>query len=89
MDRLVEVDIMQKAARPFFDMDTGDSTIRCLVDTGAEIPVWCFDKDLLKSVFPDCESTTFATYISGFGRGRTYADIYNLISRKIIHSSPS
>ncbi len=78
MDRLVEVDIMQKAARPFFDMDTGDSIIRCLVDTGAEIPVWCFDADLLKSVFPDCEPTAFATFISGFGKGRTYADIYKI-----------
>ena len=84
MDRLVEVDIMQKAARPFFDMDTGDSIIRCLVDTGAEIPVWCFDADLLKSVFPDCEPTAFATFISGFGKGRTYADIYKIACNMIL-----
>lgn len=78
MDRLVEIDIMQMKARPIFDLETGESVIRCLVDTGAEIPVWCFDETMLKAVFPGCESTSYATYISGFGKGRTYADIWKI-----------
>ena len=78
MGRLVEVNIEQQQARPIFSLCTDNGDIRCVIDTGAEIPVWCMDEIFLKRIFPDSETTKYATYISGFGKGWTYADVWRV-----------
>ena len=78
MDRLVEINIDQSQSRPLLEITTAVGVTRCLVDTGADIPVWCLPEDLFVLAFPKALKTDFGTYISGFGHGSTYADIWKI-----------
>ena len=78
MGRLIEIDIKQNQSRPIFEIETETGLAKCILDTGAELPVWCADESLFKASFPSAEPTIFATYISGFGKGVTYANVWSI-----------
>ena len=45
---------------------TIDNQLLCMIDTGAEFPVWCHEETLLKEQYPEAAACG-ATWISGFG----------------------
>lgn len=64
-----------KVGRPFFSIDVGGYTIRCLIDSGADIPVWCKSLELFQLCFP--KAVFFKdTAIRGFGKGAEECSIY-------------
>ena len=73
--------LSNKADRPVFDItvQNGDKKVRCLFDTGADIPVFTLGSEMLMMYFPDavlCED--FYADISGFGKSEEQALIYNI-----------
>lgn len=73
--------LSNKMDRPIFEINApnGDKRIRCLFDTGADIPVFTLGQEMLVMYFPDavlCEN--FYAEISGFGKSEEQALIYNI-----------
>ncbi|MDE7205941.1 MAG: hypothetical protein K2N90_02050 [Lachnospiraceae bacterium] len=73
--------LSDKADRPVFEINAqnGDKRIRCLFDTGADIPVFTLGREMLLMYFPDavlCED--YYAAISGFGKSEEQAFIYNI-----------
>lgn len=73
--------LSNKVDRPILDINVqnGDKKIRCLFDTGADIPVFTLGHEILMMYFPDavlCED--FYAEISGFGKSEEQALIYNI-----------
>jgi len=72
--------LSNKADRPVFDINIQNGKkIRCLFNTGADIPVFTLGREMLKMYFPNavlCEE--FYAEISGFGKSEEQALIYNI-----------
>ncbi|MCM1135208.1 MAG: hypothetical protein NC400_06485 [Clostridium sp.] len=50
----------------------------CLIDTGARVPVWCTEEQLLKTIYPDCIKQNAVFMLSGFGNGFEVANVYKI-----------
>ncbi|MBD5451666.1 MAG: hypothetical protein HDR25_03390 [Lachnospiraceae bacterium] len=73
--------LSNKVDRPVFEINVqdGNKKIRCLFDTGADIPVFTLGREMLMMYFPNavlCEE--FYAEISGFGKSEEQALIYNI-----------
>ena len=71
--------LSNKTDRPVFEISAGNKTksIRCLFDTGADIPVFTLGKEMLLLYFPNAVlQEQFYAEISGFGKGEEQASIY-------------
>lgn len=53
-----------------------NTALRCLIDTGARIPVWCSGEDELKAQFPQCVKMDAVFLLSGFGKEYEFATVY-------------
>lgn len=62
--------------RPLIKVCSNTSTIDCLLDTGAYMPVWCDTIRQLQYDFPNCYYSNLVTEIGGFGEGTQFAPIY-------------
>lgn len=66
--------------KPIFYLEiSGSEQIRCLVDSGAAVPVWCGTEKLLKKCF-NVKKLDKRTWLSGFGGGGGYHDVYSIPS---------
>lgn len=55
--------------RPFFSIPSDNGgEIKCLLDTGANIPIWFADEDSLVASFPEAITTKWKTDITGLGQ---------------------
>lgn len=71
--------LSNKSTKPVFTTITpANKQIKCLLDTGADMPVWCGNKELLKIVFPEAGQINKKFLLSGFGRKPEVADIYKI-----------
>lgn len=52
--------------------------IKCLVDTGATMPVWCAGEQLLLSYYPKAVKQNCMTILNGFGKGYEKASVYKI-----------
>lgn len=52
--------------------------MRCLVDTGARVPVWCSGEKELLSYYPSCQKQNAIFILSGFGKGYEIANVYTI-----------
>lgn len=73
--------LSNKSDRPVFNVNAqcGMQKIRCLFDTGADIPVFVLGKEMLMLYFPNAAlQENFYAEISGFGKGEEQALIYKI-----------
>lgn len=80
MERLKKK-LSNKTDRPVFEIyaKNGTKKIRCLFDTGADIPVFTMGRKMLMLYFPDAVlQDNFYAEISGFGKGEEQALIYKI-----------
>lgn len=73
--------LSNKLDRPVFEVNAQDGNwrIRCLFDTGADIPVFTFGKEVLRLYFPNAIlQEDFYAEISGFGKNEEQALIYKI-----------
>ena len=64
--------------RPLIKLNITGKYIQCLVDTGAEIPVWCSSEAAFIKRFPNAELCANKIKISGFGGDGTYHKVYKI-----------
>ena len=56
MSKTLSLQLSNKSAKPVFTVITSaDRQMKCMLDTGADMPVWCGSEGLLKIVFPKAE----------------------------------
>lgn len=78
--------LSNKTDRPVFEImaQNGTKKVRCLFDTGADIPVFTLGNEMLMLYFPDAVLyDNFYAEISGFGKGGEMATIYKIPNFKI------
>ncbi len=78
--------LSNKTDRPVFEISAGNKKkrIRCLFDTGADIPVFTLGKEMLLLYFPNAVlQEQFYAEISGFGKGEEQASIYKIPNFRI------
>lgn len=79
MSKILSLQLSNRSAKPIFTtMTSADRQIKCMLDTGADMPVWCGSEGLLKIVFPKVELVDKKFLLSGFGRKPEVADIYKI-----------
>lgn len=79
MSKILSMQLSNKSAKPVFTTITpADKQIKCMLDTGADMPVWCGSEGLLKMVFPETEKADKKFLLSGFGRKPEVVDIYKI-----------
>ncbi len=79
MSKILSLQLSNRSAKPIFTTITlADKQIKCMLDTGADMPVWCGSEGLLKIVFPKVELVDKKFLLSGFGRKPEVADIYKI-----------
>lgn len=79
MSKILYMQLSNKNTKPIFKtMTPSDKQINCMLDTGADMPVWCGSKGLLKVVFPQAELVNKKFLLSGFGRNPEVVDIYRI-----------
>ena len=54
-----------------------------LVDTGADMPVWCNGKEEFLDVFPDASPVKYKFLLSGFGTGLEIAEAFTISEFKL------
>lgn len=56
MSKILCMQLSNKSAKPVFTTITpANKQIKCMLDTGADMPVWYGSEGLLKIVFPETE----------------------------------
>ena len=80
-EKFVEIGFSLRAdmVKPVFNCSKSmnNGRFRCMLDSGASIPVWCSGKEYLEETFPKAESREKIKYIlGGFGSGFEIADVY-------------
>lgn len=79
MSRILSLQLSNKSTKPVFTtMTPADKQIKCLLDTGADMPVWCGSEGLLKIVFPKVQQIDKKFLLSGFGRKPEVVNIYKI-----------
>lgn len=80
MEKTLRLELDRTREKPVFTLETsGNEQIRCLVDSGAAIPVWCGTEKLLKTCY-DVKKLDKRTWLSGFGGMGGYQDVYSIPS---------
>lgn len=60
--------IKKKYRHPVISVPVGDNkNIRCLIDTGASIPVWCGSTEIFQLLFPEAKNSKKKSLLRGFG----------------------
>ena len=71
--------LSNNSARPIFKTITpSNKQLNCMLDTGADMPVWCGSEGLLKVMFPEAELTNKKFLLSGFGRNPEVVEVYKI-----------
>ena len=79
MSKTLIMQLSNRSAKPVFTTITSaDKQIKCMLDTGADMPVWCGSEGLLKIVFPKAQLADKKFLLSGFGRKPEIAHIYKI-----------
>lgn len=81
MSKTLYMKLSNKSAKPIFKTKTpSNKQINCMLDTGADMPVWCGSEGLLKLVFPEAELLDKKFLLSGFGRNPEVVEVYRIPS---------
>lgn len=86
--RDIEFSLSRRVAKPVFTSleNKYNGEFRCMLDSGASIPVWCSGERTLKLAFPQAELRgKLKGLLSGFGKGFEMVDVY-YIPRVVISS---
>lgn len=80
MEKTLQLELDRSREKPIFYLEiSGKGQIRCLVDSGAAIPVWCGTEKMLKTCF-SVKKLNKRTWLSGFGGKGEYRDVYSIPS---------
>ena len=63
---MIKFKLISEKKRPAFFLPTF-MHLKCLIDSGALISVWCNSAGLLKACYPNSVKTNYYTTVSGFG----------------------
>lgn len=79
MSKSLSFELDMSRSKPIFNIVTsGNKIITCMLDTGAEIPVWCGNESLLSIFFPYKELVREKFPLGGFGKGYDKVDVYRI-----------
>lgn len=79
MEHLLKKNIDNTKVCPAICVEAKDANIKCLIDTGADTPVWTFGAELLLKAFPNAELQRNLYFeLGGFGKGREDIPVYKI-----------
>lgn len=80
MAYLLKKNLDNKSDRPIIYTDVADDmVIKCLIDTGADTPVWTSGENLFLKAFPDAELVDDILFeLGGFGKESELVPVYKI-----------
>lgn len=78
---IVTINLIRGRTSPVFRIFADDKVVLCMLDTGANIPVWCAGIDLLREMYLNCyrlekNGEVIAFNLKGFGGKGELAEVY-------------
>lgn len=77
MQKMLQLRLNDSFRVPVFELE-GYKETSCLLDTGAEIAVWCSGRNHFLEIFQDAVNTDTQVLLSGFGGSGEFADVYKI-----------
>lgn len=77
MEQILQLNLDKNRVKPTIRIMPQNEVVKCLIDSGADMPVWCSTEKLLKSQFT-VKKLHEKTYIGGFGGKGAYHDVYSI-----------
>lgn len=74
MQKMLKLPLDSRSDRPLFELGNYKN-IRCLLDTGANIAVWCADIQYFQEIFVGAEPVEEKVILSGFGGNGQLVDM--------------
>ncbi|MBQ9438952.1 MAG: hypothetical protein IJU50_11560 [Lachnospiraceae bacterium] len=74
--RTLALQLFNQKSRPSFQYTSNDIKVMCLIDSGAETPVWCSGEELFLSAYPKAIKQNYDSEIRGFGKGADKGKVY-------------
>ena len=75
----LEKNLDNTKSRPAIYVEANDAKIKCLIDTGADTPVWTSGEELLLKAFPDAKLQKDLYFdLGGFGVGNEKVPVYKI-----------
>ncbi len=78
MSKVLNLQLTNENVKPVFEVSAGAELISCMLDTGAEMPVWCGAKELFVAAFPDAVLYENKFILGGFGGKGALVDVYRI-----------
>lgn len=75
-DQVLSFPLNNTLTRQVFEYDIDGIKLLFMYDSGAQIPVWCINPEILIKAYPNTRKTEFKCEISGFGNYTEISDIY-------------
>ena len=83
--QILELELIRRYDRPHFEYEG----ILFLLDSGANMPVWCSGKELFIDTYPTAKETELTAHIKGFGEGCTEASVFNIPEFSLVNCNTS
>ena len=77
-DLILSFPLTNTRSRQIFEYKRDNGDILMMYDSGAQIPVWCVGKTLLKVAYPNVEKTDLIANIAGFGKEFEKCSIFRI-----------
>ncbi len=77
MQKMLKLPLDSRSDRPLFELGNYKN-IRCLLDTGANIAVWCADIQYFQEIFADAKLVDEKVILSGFGGNGQLVDMHRI-----------
>lgn len=76
MEQTTVMKLDRNQSKPVFRLQSEEILLTCMLDTGADIPVWCAGLETLKLLYPNSYKSDGIFLLGGFGKGITKVDMY-------------
>ena len=83
MEQISVFPLAKTETKPTFRTEIKGESVKCLFDTGADMPVWCSGIDYLKYLFDGIKEIDGIFLLGGFGEGYSKVSVYEIQGFKL------
>ena len=83
MAKTLNLRLSRRKTKPVFELIINNQIVRCMLDTGADMPVWCGSSRTFHRAFPDAQLDKHCYEHGGFGKGSERVQVYEINNFKI------
>lgn len=78
MAKTLNIRLSRRKTKPVFELTINGEIVRCMLDTGADMPVWCGSQEMFHKAFPNARVDSHFYELGGFGKGSENVNVYEV-----------